>query len=645
MVVYQKTGHRLPRNHSNALPRYIIAYAVETKKRLHSVSGLERTSTFHEATAISCRLVGTTPTAAKLHRIERPKQFWELIDSFTAPNYTTWCVSFRCLSDLIASGLTEEFEQGELTIDWPRSVRKREDNNEDNVHAKSICVIDDPPVILACRRSKTQGRIVFTDLANWFPVAENELSGCGIPERNDGCDTALSKDRPESYSKGLSRAVFRTFVELIGWVKSNEFGMFRYTAASQSLAAFRHRFMEHPILIHDSANVKALERSSYFGGRTEVFCMGKILRTVHQLDVNSLFPSIMFDGLFPNALLCHNLTTDWTHDLPDIPWQSSIAEVLLETDDPVFPLRGGDLITYPVGSFTTVLCGQELRYAKAKGYVKAVRSYAVYETAPLFRLYVRTLWEMRAEYKKTGNKLYDTFTKRLLNSLYGKFGQRSAPWQNCPDSMSILPWARWINKDYGTGEVIEYRTFGWQLQRKSEREEIEGTFPAISAFITSAARMRMNQIRHTVGERNCLYQGIDSVVVNDDGLERLQNAGEVSEQILGKLRLQLSTNTGEILGCSDYRLGSKIAISGRSLTIETTAAGETMQVRAEVDRYLFGGKSSSEIHEVLEPWKRINGYHKGIVGQDGWLTPFTKTTPVLRSNGGSSAADTTLSAS
>lgn len=629
MVEYQRTGKRLRFNHSNAIPRYIISYAVETTQRIDSVSGMARSRTFKEGTAITCRLVGTTPTAVKLHKIKRVEQLWELIDKFTAPNYTTWLVSYRCLSDLVVSGLTEQFEQGQLTIDWPRSNRKREDNNDANPHAKSLCIIDDPPIILACLRSRTQGRIVFVDLANWFPVAENELPRCSVSEANDGHNTDVPESKPGQYSQRISATVLNTFVELIGWVKSNELGMFRYTAASQAMAAFRHRFMEYSILLHDSADVKSLERSSYFGGRTEVFCLGKILRTVHQLDVNSLFPSIMLDGMFPRIMLRYHLTKEWSRELPEIDWKSSVAEVLLETDDAVFPLKTNDLIIYPTGSFTTVLCGQELRYAAAKGYVKAVRSYAEYETAPLFNLYVRTLWGMRKEYKEQGNKLYEQFTKRLLNSLYGKFGQRSAPWQNCPESMSILPWSRWVHRNLATAEVTEYRTFGWQLQSKSPREEIEGTFPAISAFVTSAARMRMNAIRHTAGARNCLYQGVDSVVVNDEGLEKLQNAGEVSESLLGKLRLQLSTNVGEILGCSDYRLDNKIVISGRSLELETLANGDTLQRRAEIDRYLFSGKASSVVHEVLEPWQRVKGYGKGVVGQDGWVTPFTSTTPVL----------------
>jgi hypothetical protein len=463
---------------------------------------------------------------------------------------------------------------------------------------------------------------VIVDSLNWFPVPLAEMGeACGLPKMAMPEFTAPDSDW-FTYCQRDSDIVLETFVNLISWVKENDCGLFRYTAPSQAMAAYRHRFMGQQIYVHDNPAAKRLERNAYHGGRTEVFKIGPIARSVHQFDVNSLFPAIMRAGKFPFVLDRSDTERSLSPTLPDIGFADSAAEVEIQTLDPIFPVKRDGVTLYPVGKFVTHLCGHELHYAVEHGYVKRIGQWAEYRCADLFSLWVDELWGLRQTYKATGNTLYEQFAKRLLNSLYGKFGQRSPGWINVPGNISALPWSRWIASGEMPNEVINYRSIGWTVQKQTDRVEIEGSFIAISAFVTSAARMYMNGLRWTAGPREVFYQGVDGLIVTELGKERLETAGHVSSTELGKLRLQCTVDSGEILGCADYRLGEKVVIAGRARKLTRDGDGELLQRKFDATRNLFNNRPADSVDEIAEPWTRAGMYRKGTVGDDGWVHPM-----------------------
>lgn len=609
-------------NHSNALPRYIISFDAETLPDQTDISGRKFTHRFRLATATCGRLRGTEISEVKRYRFTSTDEFWAWLVSMTASNYTTWLVSHNALFDMIICGFMQRFETGEITIDWPRSKRKREDNNEDNTFASGLCVIESPPTIIASRIGITQGRLVIIDSLNWFPVSLRSLGESIGLEKMPMPDFLEPDSAWFPYCQRDSDILFETFTQLIKWVKSNDMGMFRYTAPSQAMSAYRHRFMKSNIYTHSNLVVKQLERDGYFGGRTEVFKMGEIKEQVYQLDVNALFPAVMRGGFYPCILHKSDMRTDYTSDLPDIKWESCVAEVLLETYESIFPCRSTFVTTYPIGRFYTVLCGKELEYAIKQNYVKKVCRWAEYRLADLFTLWVDELWELRQRYKTTGNNIYADFVKRIMNSLYGKFGQRPPKWENCPNDYSGLPWTTWPQYNDVTKLTEVFRMFGWQLQKKSRGGEIETSFVAIPAFVTSAARLHMNKLRTIAGRGNIYYQGVDGLIATQMGFYNLTVANEIQQSELGKLRLITSVNCGEIMGCSDYRLGDKVIIAGRSRPNDIAESAEILTRKFYSARSMFAGQAATSIDEEIQPWNRSQEYIKGVIGQDGWVKPF-----------------------
>lgn len=644
MAERQKSGRRIRPNHSTAIPRYILAVDTETLPHPDDSSGKRFSHRLRLGCVIAVRIQNDKAIARKVHRFRTKDAFWQIVASYAKANYTTWIVAHGALFDMVICGMPEQFEHAKMVIEWPRSKRKKQGAEDTESAGKPFICIESPPTVIAARIGQTQGRVVIVDTLNWFQCPLSDLGkSCGL-EKLPMPDFKADSETWFQYCERDTEIVLETFLSLVRWVKDNDMGMFRYTGPSQSIAAFRHRWMKSEILVHDNAAVKVIERSGYFGGRFECFRLGPIAETVHQYDVNALFPSVMASNAFPNCLERFELRTEYVGRLDDFSHCRSIAECELSTVHPIFPYRTDKGVIYPAGTFKTTLCGPELELAIESGCVKRIRSWAEYGTGPLFSEWVSDLWQMRQRYKSEGNLLYERFTKMLMNSLYGKFGQRSPEWVTVNGHLDSLPWMQWVVLNASSGIRKHYRSFGWIVQERQDREsrhhaempvadwnyhangfmegELCSTLVAISAFTTAYARTYMNNLRAIAGTRNCLYLGVDSLVVNSEGRTRLENGGCVAENELGKMRLQISADHGEIFGCSDYRIGEKIVISGlsRPTTVEEQRSATQRIMSAKSG--LFRGYAASHVTEEHVPWKRSAEYWKGTVGQDGTVSPL-----------------------
>ena len=357
---FQRTGHKLKGNHSNALPRYIIAWDTETLPHRIDKAGRRYSHSFRLGVAISARIVGTKPVGRTVRRITRLADFWRLLDKFTAINYTTWLVCHSALFDMVVSGMSEKVESAELVLEWPRSRRPKPTDKPEDKLSDALCVIESPPTIIGLKWSKTGGRVVVVDTLNYFQQPLSELGkACGKPKLPMPAFDE-SDEKWFTYCERDTEIVFDTFTNLLAWVRENDMGMFRYTAPSQAMAAYRHRFANINIYIHDNDDVKKLERQASFGGRSEVFRLGEIKEQVHHYDCNAMFPYVMLANNFPCCLNRFEMRSERIELLPDIDWARSVAEVELKTWDNLYPVRTDHGVLYPVGSFVTTLCGEEL---------------------------------------------------------------------------------------------------------------------------------------------------------------------------------------------------------------------------------------------------------------------------------------------
>lgn len=607
------------------MPRYIIALDTETKPEFTNYRNRKFRHRFRLGVTVSGQYRRGKVGSRTISTFSDREKFWDILRSLTHHRHTVWCVCTNALFDLVTIGMPDKVSIGEYTLDSPRGKRTKGSNCESVKQQSPLVCLESPPFILGLRCVATEGRVVFVDTLNWFKSSVEELGMSVGLDKLSIPDFSASDKIWSEYCQRDAEITFESFVSLIKWSKSNDLGVFRYTAASQSMGAFRHRHMPCEIHYHDNAAVKFLERESFIGGRIECFRIGAISEKVYQVDANSLYPSVMVHGLYPRRLNVFDLDTT-PKPLPDIGgWQRCVAEVDIETDKPLYPLRQDDITLYPTGCFRTVLAGVELDNAIRAGHIKTVGRWSKYKLAPLFTSFVSELWEMRSRYKLDGNKAYENCCKSILNSLFGKFAQRPIKWVQCEDRSECLDWLQWCELDFVSRKPVMYRSIGGYVYKQNHETERPDTLVAISSFIAAAARVKMNQYREIAGIKNVYYQGVDGLLINQSGYDRLCAYGSVSDDELGKLRLQKVADILQIYNCADYQIGSDKVIAGRPGKIVTGLDGKEERRKFSSLQSLFCGPEQHYIYETAAEWTRRGEYRKGTIGNDGWITPHQLT--------------------
>jgi hypothetical protein len=161
--------------------------------------------------------------------------------------------------------------------------------------------------------------------------------------------------------------------------------------------------------------------ASYYGGRVEAFRIGeRIEGNIRYYDINSLYPFVMRRFRYPNIMAKAHRRTDLNFKVGFVACNITVP---LGLDIGPLPTKIKDRLTFPVGTFDGVWCMPEIINAIKMGSVvnKVYWAYSYERVCYLFRSYIDDMYRKRQDSTtKADNKFY----KVLMNSLYGKFGQK-----------------------------------------------------------------------------------------------------------------------------------------------------------------------------------------------------------------------------
>jgi len=281
------------------------------------------------------------------------------------------------------------------------------------------------------------------------------------------------------------------------------------------------------------------------GGRVELFKHGTYDNTIiYKLDINSMYPGIMASSNMPVKWVGTKYAPGKISLMYSMHRYLCFAHVALDTPEPAYPVKYKKKLIFPTGRFTTYLAPAELQYAYDHGHIKSVEYLITYKPAVIFDDYIDYFYKLRLEYKKEGNKAFDFITKRMMNSLYGKFGQKID---------SLIFEDEVAEERYECISVIDKDTKEWHKEltighsRKVYREAAEegyNSFVAISAQVTSLARIQLWKLIKMCGIENMYYCDTDSLFVNQAGFMALTD--DIDNKALGMLGIEDVTNHLEL---------------------------------------------------------------------------------------------------
>lgn len=588
--------HYLRGNKGTRLPVLVIALDTETDSIPIGDDTVEARLRFGWL-AVTRRHRGLHWTPPKWYRFSTPTEAWDIIESLIGNERRAWLVCHNAGFDLRvidAFGLLPE-----------RGWELRG------------AVIEDPPTIL--RWHRTGQGLICIDTLNYYRTSLASIGQTyGLPKLDMPKLTA-STEEWDTYCRRDVEVTLAAFQGIIKMTADLDLGNFAQTFPSIAFTAFRHRHMTERVLIDDNQDALTLARASYYGGRTEAYRLGTLASPVTVYDVVSMYPAVMRDELMPTVLAGHyrKVSLDDTREL----CQASIvaADVTVTTEQPVLPWARDGVLLFPVGTWRTALIGRELELAIERGLVERVHAVAVYDRANLFAGYVTEWHARRQEAIATGDLALSDFCKRMMNGLYGKFGQRGDVYERVGPAPRSLT-RQWIEWDAETSTIHRYRAFAGLLSERTGATEARDSHPAIAATVTAAARVKLLRLIEAIGWGNVVYVDTDSLFVLPDGTDAADRFTDSTA--LGALKRERVITDLTIYGVKDYSIGGIRKTKGIRRNAESIAPNVYVQ-----DTFigLKGAVQLGDIRRQLirRTTKRLNlAYHKGTILPDSRVQPY-----------------------
>jgi hypothetical protein len=346
------------------------------------------------------------------------------------------------------------------------------------------------------------------------------------------------------------------------------------TIGSCALEIFKCNFLKQNIVRElPDDEIPNFERECLRGGRCEVFIRGIV--DVISYDVRSMYVSIMRDCKVPIPDKFNYLKDEkeLKHFRKYMNKYLSILDATVYIPkQKIAPLpcyckvNGVEKVIYPYGTFRGVWTNIELQEAEKSGAIilKCHRMIYYYKSDYLFRDFALKVWNMREKHNRKCkyncskcyyedvtkcnysvrnpdfNKALDTMTKKIGNSLFGKFSQHipeiSYYGRESQLPESFKPYLKQQDKFF-VG-MYEYNDEVYIDIHSKDKIDSKFCFTVISAFITSYARIKLLRAMKKV-EKYVVYCDTDSIkIINKEGayVDNGKNLGDFMAEYAKKER-------------------------------------------------------------------------------------------------------------
>lgn len=444
----------------------------------------------------------------------------------------------------------------------------------------------------------SNGNCLFADSFNIYPTSVKNigetinLKKLDIEESYTDTDSNITEvsQKMIDYCIRDCEIVYKALFEIF-----NKVGAIKITLAGLAMYYYRVKFQ--PFNIDYNEKYQKYFYESYYGGRTEVFELGKMEAVCY--DINSMYPWCMKHTYFPNPRstserLGMSVKTFTEHYLK---YYEGVAELQVFHVEHYFgslPVRHEGKLMFPVGNLRGFWNFNEIRFALENNLIQ-IKSVGKVIYAPRmkspFSDYVDSLYY---EKQHATNAIDIDIAKKLLNSLYGKFAQKINKEtiyieniETCYDE---------IKKYALENKLIKIIPFNSErkdcfIEVKSNRGWLYSSIPLFSSYITSAARVKLLSYLLKTIKFNPAYCDTDSIFYKKD--PKIKSSND-----LGEWKKEDKTVT-EIRGLKNYS-------------------------------YIYKDKKTKELHKA----EKIKGVKKGSVKIGGAYKyqSLVKTKESLRRN-------------
>ena len=411
--------------------------------------------------------------------------------------------------------------------------------------------------------------VIFLDFFLFFPTSLNNLSKSWINEEKMDFNHNLIninnynefKEIAIEYCKKDCILLFKIVNKFLGTIFSTQFkqsiklssSISFFTAPQLALLIFKTIYLKCDIE-GSTGQDYFIEKSAYYGGMCVVYRKnGNINNKLYCYDINSCYPASMLFKM-PYKFIDQIDYIEDNNKYDDIidyylyeidyqyPQNSIIVNLPTRFDDEIIYIRNGNKKWH---------WGNEIKTALSLG-CQILKIYRIrrYEGNAIFKEYIEDIYEMRLKAKKENNTCLVDFFKLLMNSLYGKLGQKLNLQKNIVSIAELSEIVMYYNQDKVKNiKLLNDFCIEYEYEDMKEFFNQIGSLVRFSGFITAQARCILlspfsNKI---IDETNLFYTDTDSIFIN----KKLPDE-YVSNTILGKFKLEYEINKAYFLAPKMY---------------------------------------------------------------------------------------------
>lgn len=345
------------------------------------------------------------------------------------------------------------------------------------------------------------------------------------------------------------------------------------TGASIALKLYSQVFLEEPIYA-SPPEVQVIERDAYKGGRTEVFKgrfrsmieNGEPTTFLSDLDINSSYPSSMLDKMpirYIKTVKCEPcIMKIFTNYFIYKAKSDYIGTDKLIIPNLLIKSNKGDIIALKHTDYA-YHWGCELNRAVEAGFEITVNEILEYEGEAIFADFATYLYNKRLSYKNSKDPEYNPakseFTKLCMNSLYGKWGQKTMTnCKICSSGGEMDTILMDVNVSLNDWEIVDDGSNGGTamiLVKYSTPDDCMaiGSCVRFSSCISAYSRCKLADMMRILGYENVHYCDTDSIFGSNvpakivDPLRPTDAAGNeinlLDQNILGRWKLEENADT------------------------------------------------------------------------------------------------------
>jgi hypothetical protein len=432
------------------------------------------------------------------------------------------------------------------------------------------------------RMARGRKRIALTDSWSWLPAALAEIGkaqGRSKPRLpKDADDDAAWLRRCRADVSILAHAI----CDLMDWWDANQLGNWTISGAATGWNAMRHKPSVERVVIDPDDDAVNADRAAHYGGRRGVWRVGTLRGGPFlELDFVAAYPTIAAHCLLPRKRTIAFDEAPLDHPAINHPQFGMLAEVVVETDVPRWPVRLGGAIWYPTGRFKTTLAGPDINEAARLGCLRWIGKGYVHALGMPMADWARWILDVQNGRDPSAPAVAVIAAKHWGRAVIGKWASHTFT----RTELGPAPTSGW---SYEPGWDAAADCQGGMLDLAGQRWWIvadqngENAYPAIPAFVEAEVRTRLNRVIEAIGPGAVVQCDTDGLIVAErvlgtmaahgslvapDGLTGAARTAWVLEALRPlteplRLRIKRQHSHVTVLGAQHVKLGRQRRFSG-----------------------------------------------------------------------------------